>query len=104
MLQDRFGPFPQAVSDLMETVRLRWLAEKLGIEKLVLKARQMKCYLLPASRDDFYSSAVFGKIMKYAQVHPKICKIKEHKNRLILTIEGVPTIQKAQKVLLEMNL
>lgn len=104
MLQDRFGPFPQAVSDLMETVRLRWLAEKLGIEKLVLKGRQMKCYLLPANRDDFYSSDAFGKIMKFAQVHPKICKIKEHKNRLILTIEGVPTIQKAQKVLTEMNL
>jgi transcription-repair coupling factor (superfamily II helicase) len=104
MLQDRFGPYPRAVSDLMETVRLRWLAEKLGIEKLVLKSRQMKCYLLPASRDDFYSSAVFGKIMKYAQIHSKLCKIKEHKNRLILTIEGIPTIQKAQKVLSEMNL
>ena len=100
---DRFGPFPQVVNDLMETVRLRWLAEKLGIEKLVLKGRQMKCYLLPSSRDDFYSSAVFGKIMKFAQGHSKDCKIKEHKNRLILTLEGVPTIQKAQKMLLEMD-
>ena len=104
MLQDRFGPFPQAVSDLMETVRLRWLAEKLGIEKLVLKGKQMKCYLLPSNRDDFYSSAAFGRIMKFAQIHPKICKIKEHKNRLILTVEGIPSIQKAQKVLSEMNL
>ena len=104
MLSDRFGPLPQVVSDLMETVRLRWLAEKLGIEKLVLKGRQMKCYLLPSNRDDFYSSAVFGKIMKFAQVHPKDCKIKEYKNRLILTIEGIATIQKAQKMLLEMNL
>lgn len=103
MLSDRFGPLPGVVNDLMQTVRLRWLAEKLGIEKLVLKGRQMKCYLLPSSRDDFYSSAVFGKIMKFAQVHSKVCKIKEHKNRLIVTIEGVPTIQKAQKVLLEMN-
>jgi transcription-repair coupling factor (superfamily II helicase) len=103
MLMDRFGPFPQVVNDLMETVRLRWLAEKLGIEKLVLKGRQMKCYLLPSSRDDFYSSAVFGKIMKFAQGHSRDCKIKEHKNRLILTLEGVPTIQKAQKMLLEMN-
>jgi transcription-repair coupling factor (superfamily II helicase) len=32
MLQDRFGPAPQAVQDLMETVRLRWQAEELGIE------------------------------------------------------------------------
>lgn len=103
MLQDRFGPLPKAVNDLMETVRLRWLAESLGIEKLVLKGRQMKCYLLPSNRDDFYSSPIFGQIMKFAQTHPKECKIKEHKNRLILTIEGVPTVHKAQKVLLEMK-
>ncbi len=103
MLLDRFGPLPESVKDLMETVRLRWKAENLGIEKLTLKGKQMKCYLLPSNRDDFYSSDVFGKIMKFAQVHSKACKIKEHKNRLILTIEGVSTIQKAQKVLEEMK-
>jgi transcription-repair coupling factor (superfamily II helicase) len=103
MLHDRFGPLPAAVKDLMETVRLRWKAESLGIEKLVLKGKQMKCYLLPSNRDDFYSSAVFGQIMKFAQQHSKVCKIKEHKNRLILTIEGVSTIQKSQKVLEEMK-
>jgi transcription-repair coupling factor (superfamily II helicase) len=91
------------VKDLMETVRLRWKAESLGIEKLVLKGNQMKCYLLPSSRDDFYSSEAFGKIMKYAQIHHKACKIKEHKNRLIVTIEGIPSIQKSQKVLEDMK-
>jgi transcription-repair coupling factor (superfamily II helicase) len=104
MLQDRFGPLPEPVKELMETVKLRWQAEKLGIEKLVLKGNQMKCYLLPSSRDDFYSSAVFGRIMKFAQVHAKSCKIKEYKNRLILTIEGVKSIREAEKMLLEMNL
>ncbi|AMQ55409.1 transcription-repair coupling factor [Algoriphagus sanaruensis] len=103
MLQDRFGPIPKTVEDLMETVRLRWVAETLGIEKLVLKNKQMKCYLLPSNRDDFYSSPVFGQIMKFAQVHPKTCKIKEHKNRLILTVEEVQRIQKAQKLLEEMK-
>lgn len=103
MLSDRFGPLPEPVMDLMETVRLRWKAESLGIEKLVLKGKQMKCYLLPSNRDDFYSSDIFGKIMRYAQMHPKVCKIKEHKNRLILTIEGIATIQRSQKVLEEMK-
>jgi transcription-repair coupling factor (superfamily II helicase) len=103
MLQDRFGPLPEEVKELLETVKLRWKAEKLGIEKLVLKGKQMKCYLLPSSRDDFYSSVVFGRIMKFAQLHPKICKIKEYKNRLILTIEGVKSIREAEKMLLEMN-
>jgi transcription-repair coupling factor (superfamily II helicase) len=103
MLQDRFGPAPQAVQDLMETVRLRWQAEELGIEKLVLKASQMKCYLLPSSKEAYYSSAIFGNMMKFVQIHPKTCKIKEHKNRLILSVDQVKNIQKAQHLLREMK-
>lgn len=101
-LLDRFGPLPTEVEDLLETVRLRWKAEKLGIEKLTLKGNQMKCYLLPSSRDDFYSSDVFQKIMRFAQFHSKNCKIKEYKNRLILTLSGVTSISKAQIKLNEM--
>jgi transcription-repair coupling factor (superfamily II helicase) len=104
MLQDRFGPPPQAVQDLMETVRLRWQAEELGIEKLVLKASQMKCYLLPSSKEAYYSSAIFGNMMKFVQIHPKTCKIKEHKNRLILSVDQVLSIQKAQHLLREMKI
>jgi transcription-repair coupling factor (superfamily II helicase) len=104
MLLDRFGPLPDSVQDLMETVKLRWTAEKLGIEKLVLKANQMKCYLLPSSRDDFYSSVVFQKIMRFAQTHSKQTKIKEHKNRLILTLEAINSITKAQNKLKDMEL
>lgn len=103
MLLDRFGPLPESVEDLMETVRLRWKAEKLGIEKLTLKGNQMKCYLLPASRDDFYSSDTFQKIMRFAQFNTRNCKIKEYKNRLILTLAGVSSISKAQVKLKEMN-
>ncbi len=104
MLQDRFGPAPQAVQDLMETVCLRWQAEELGIEKLVLKASQMKCYLLPSSKESFYNSTVFGNMMKFVQQHPKSCKIKEHKNRLILSVDQVLSIQKAQHLLREMKI
>ena len=103
MLQDRFGPHPQAVQDLMETVRLRWQAEELGIEKLVLKASQMKCYLLPSSKESYYTSAIFGNVMKFVQQHSKTCKIKEHKNRLSLSIDQVLHIQKAQHLLKEMK-
>lgn len=102
MLEDRFGPLPESVVDLMETVRLRWKAEKLGIEKLVLKSGQMKCYLLPSSRDDYYSSPIFQQLMTFAQLNSRQFKIKEHKNRLILTVTEVPGIQKAQNWLKDM--
>ncbi|MHA7130558.1 transcription-repair coupling factor [Algoriphagus namhaensis] len=103
MLLDRFGPIPEVVQELMETVCLRWIAERMGIEKLVLKSGQMKCYLLPSSKSDYYSSAVFGKVMKFAQSLPKKCKIKEYKDRLILTIREVATISAAEMRLKEMK-
>jgi len=102
MLHDRFGPVPDVVNDLMETVRLRWKAEKLGIEKLVMKNGQMKCHLLPSDRGDFYSSPTFLKIMQFAQSNSKYFKIKEYKNRLILTISDVSSISKGQKWLNDM--
>ena len=102
-LLDRFGPLPQPVLDLMETVRLRWKAELLGIEKLVLKTGQMKCHLLPSSKESYYTSPIFGSIMKFVQTHARSCKIKEHKNRLLLSIDEVTSIQKAQHLLEEMK-
>jgi len=102
-LLDRFGPLPQPVLDLLETVRLRWKAELLGIEKLVLKTGQMKCHLLPSSKESYYASPIFGSIMKFVQTHARSCKIKEHKNRLLLNIDEVNSIQKAQHLLEEMK-
>ena len=34
---DRFGPIPQQVMELMEAIRLRWLGQQIGLEKMVLK-------------------------------------------------------------------
>ncbi|WP_200975452.1 transcription-repair coupling factor [Echinicola sp. 20G] len=100
---DRFGPIPDVVKDLFETVRLRWLAEKLGFEKLVLKSGLMKCYFVPSTRESYFRSPIFGNIIKFIQVHGKYCKIKEHKNRLILTISGVKSVDKAKSWLGDMS-
>lgn len=102
MLEDRFGTIPAVVEELMQTVRLRWKAESLGIEKLVLKNEQMKCFLLSADREDFYASETFRKILLFAQTNSRYFKIKEYKNRLILSIAGVKSIQEGQKWLSDM--
>lgn len=102
-VQDRFGPIPEVVNDLFETVRLRWLAEKLGFEKLMLKNEVMKCYFVPSSKESYYKSEIFGQVLRFIQTQPKFCKIKEVKNRLILSISGVKSIQKAKKWLQEIK-
>ncbi|MCH6199130.1 transcription-repair coupling factor [Aquiflexum sp. LQ15W] len=102
-VRDRFGPVPSTVEDLFETVRLRWIAENLGFEKLVLKAEIMKCYFLPSEREKYFKSDIFGKILAYIQKHGKHCKIREAKNRLILIISEVKSIEKAKKWLEELK-
>jgi transcription-repair coupling factor (superfamily II helicase) len=102
-VRDRFGPIPSPVEDLFETVRLRWIAENLGFEKLVLKGEIMKCYFLPSEKEKYFKSDTFGKILAYIQKHGKHCKIKEAKNRLILIISEVKSIEKAKKWLEEMK-
>ena len=103
-IRDRFGPIPQTVDDLFETVRLRWIAEELGFEKLLIKNGIMKCYFLPPEREKYFKSDTFGKILSFIQNQGKNCKIKESKNRLILIINEVNTIEKAKKWLLGMKI
>ena len=102
-IKDRFGPVPEVVKDLFETVRLRWMAESLGFEKLALKGGVMKCYFLPSSKEKYYKSDTFGKIIRFVQTQPKKTKMKEYKNRLILHISGVDSISKAKKWLEDMK-
>src|SRR5690606_40192593 len=103
-LIDRFGPMPEQVKELIETVRLRWKAEKLGFEKLTIKNETMRCYFVPSDNEKYYKSETFGNILRFVQLHTKKCKMKEQKNRLILIISEVEDIKAAITLLGEMEL
>jgi len=95
---DRFGPLPETVKSLIETARLRWIAEKLGFEKIVLKNESMKCYFVSSDNADYFNSDIFGKILSYVQANPQRCKMKEFKRKLILSIEEVIEIGNAMEI------
>lgn len=99
MLEDRFGPIPEQVQELISTVRLRWKAEKLGFEKLTLKNAFMKCYFASSDHQEYFNSEVFGKILQFVQQHPKSCRLKETKKRLILVMQNIDNTYKAIEVL-----
>ncbi|WP_439483297.1 transcription-repair coupling factor [Cyclobacterium plantarum] len=101
-IRDRFGPIPDRVQALFETVELRWMAENLGFEKLVLKNEQMKCYFVSSKNDGYFNSAVFKAIINFIQVKGRYCKIKETKDRLLLVIKGVDSIPAGKKWLSDM--
>ncbi|GAB5525826.1 MAG: transcription-repair coupling factor [Roseivirga sp.] len=102
-MQDRFGPIPEPVEDLIETVRLRWLAEHLGFEKVTLKGEAMKCYFMPSDNEAYFQSDTFGKVLAFVQQQPRLYKMKEYKKRLILRVEEISSVEAAIHLLTQMK-
>jgi transcription-repair coupling factor (superfamily II helicase) len=100
-MRDRFGPVPPSVEELVNTVRLRWLGEKLGFEKLSLKNEKMRAYFI-STKDSYFSSDVFGQILAFVQKNSKQCKMKDSAGKAMLIIDAVKTVDAAIELLSRM--
>jgi transcription-repair coupling factor (superfamily II helicase) len=94
-LRDRFGPLPIEVSELINVVRMRWAAMKLGFEKITLKNNKMLAYFLSKQDSDYYNSPMFKAVLSYAQKTPKQTNLKEQNSKLWLTIENIKSVDEA---------
>lgn len=93
-LSDRFGEIPAAVHEMINSVRLRWLGEELGFEKISLKSERIRGYFV-SGNDAYFNSEIFGLILKFAQNNPRRCKIKDQGGKPLIVIENVPTVDAA---------
>ncbi|WP_445386088.1 transcription-repair coupling factor [Robiginitalea sp. IMCC44478] len=100
-LKDRFGPLPEPAEDLLKSVQLKWMAAAIGLEKVVMKQGKFIGYFISDQQSPFYQSARFKKVLQFVQLHPGKLRLKEKQTRnglrLLLTLEGVTTIEKAQR-------
>ena len=94
-ITDRFGKIPSEVEKLLQTIRLRWIAIDLGFEKIILKANKMIAYFVANSKSSFFQSEQFGVILKFIQLNPKACQMKEKNNKLSLIFEKISTVEMA---------
>jgi transcription-repair coupling factor (superfamily II helicase) len=97
-IKDRFGPIPESVGQLINTVKLRWMGEQLGFEKVNLKNGKLKAYFI-TGKEEYFKSDVFGKILSFAQSHPKRCRLKDVSGKLILTIEDIDSVDSSLEIL-----
>jgi transcription-repair coupling factor (superfamily II helicase) len=97
-LKDRFGPIPESVGQLINTVQLRWIGEQLGFEKVTLKNGKLKAYFI-TGKEEYFKSDVFGKILSFAQSHSKRCRLKDVSGKPILTIEDIDSVDSALEIL-----
>jgi transcription-repair coupling factor (superfamily II helicase) len=102
-LIDRFGELPLQVVDLLNSVRIKWMAKKLGLERVILKQKRMIGYFISNQKSDYYQSDTFTDILKYVQNNSKMCVMKEKETkkglRLLITFIRIDSVEKALDIL-----
>jgi transcription-repair coupling factor (superfamily II helicase) len=92
MLTDRFGPVPKQTQELINTIRLRWMAKAMGIEKLVLKDAQMKAYFISNPDSAYYQSGLFTEILTFLKFNPRFCQLKQTNDKLMMVLPNIKTV------------
>ncbi|MFD2908766.1 transcription-repair coupling factor [Flavobacterium ardleyense] len=102
-LIDRFGALPRPAIALLNSVRIKWKATSIGLERLLMKQGKMIGYFIGDQQSSFYQSNRFIKVMQFAQHNGNICKIKEKETKtglkLLITFENVKSINKALELM-----
>ncbi len=98
-LIDRFGPLPKPAIDLLQSIRIKWMAISIGLEKVVLKKKKLIGYFIADQQSPYYQSEVFSQLLKHVQTNPDTYKIKEKETRnglrLLLIMENINTVEQA---------
>ncbi len=102
-LIDRFGPLPKEAKALLNSIRIKWIATKIGIERIVMKQGKLIGYFIADQQSDYYTSKRFTNVLRFVQQHGNLCKMKEKETknglRLLLTFENVKSINKALELM-----
>ena len=99
-LIDRFGQIPPVGESLLTVMPIKWAAQRLGIEKVVLKMGRMILYF--ALEDAYFQSRAFEKVLTYVASHGRGCTLRDG-DRKSLLIKGVSTMEGALYILQSME-
>ena len=102
-LKDRFGKIPKEGKELIRVVRLRRMAKKLGMEKVVLKKGQLSLFLVSNTDSPYYQSEAFDKLIAFIQNHPRECNLREQNGKRSIVIKNVSTVEAACAILQEID-
>jgi transcription-repair coupling factor (superfamily II helicase) len=97
-LKDRFGPLPEELRVLTKLLQLRWIAQKIGFQKLTIKNDRMKGYF-PEKRPEYFQGEMFGKVLSFAKDNPRDSRLKEIKNGLMISFSDIHGVEKAYSTL-----
>ena len=98
-LVDRFGALPEAARELLNVVRLRWEAIRLGMERVKVKNGLMIVHFVGEQNSPYYKSDIFMDMLRKITAQPDRFVLKQHNNRLAMTVRRVSNVAEAVTVL-----
>ena len=98
-LEDRFGPAPEQVTELVNVVRLRLAAQKIGMERIVLKKGIMLAYFINNQMSPFYQGEIFATVLANLQKYGRRYTLIENAGKLYVKTESVSTVGRAVALL-----
>ncbi|MEN9347989.1 MAG: transcription-repair coupling factor, partial [Bacteroidota bacterium] len=101
-LIDRFGELPPPAVALVDTMRLRWLANEIGFEKLVLKSGKMIGYFISKQDSPYYQSDKFSHVLEFIKKYPTAGKMYEKDDTLRMSFNNIITMNDALRQLKKM--
>ncbi len=98
-LEDRFGALPEATVELMNVVRLRREAVRLGMERVKVKNGLMIVWFVGDDSSPYYKSDTFMGLLRKVTADAERFVLKQHNNRLAMTVRKVRNIAQGVEVL-----
>lgn len=98
-MKDRFGTIPKEVQELFFSFELRWLAQKIGLERLVIKSEKLVGWFIADSNSPFYQTEVFTALLKRIMNMGQGYRLIQKQDKLRLVIEPITNIREAYKKL-----
>ena len=102
-LEDRFGKLPEEAVNLLKSVELKWLAAKIGFEKIVMKKGVFLGYFPDNPQDKFYQSEKFKHLLNYLTQNPSQAQLKEKNNQLLMRKDSMESIEEINQLLSSIN-
>lgn len=92
---DRFGQLPEPATELLNLVKLRHLACRMAVEKIVMRNDIMVLNFVSDPESEFYKSNTFMNLLKLVGKDFGRFRVKQSETRLTITVQNIKNIKQA---------
>ena len=98
-VEDRFGPLPLEVQNLLFVVKIRNLGSEMGFEKIIIKNGMQIMFFVNNPMSPYYKSKRFETILSRVNENPTLFKFNQDGGKLRTVSRGVNTLSSALHIL-----